>query len=249
MRRLLIATAILMMVPGVAHAGGGGVDTSGCAGYTEGTTLVMQDSCFSGTTHFAPAGTTLTVSNDGQLPHTLTAVDGSFDTGSVTAASSAELTIDEPGIYRVFCSLHGTAQGEGMAGVLVVGEPTPAAVGLPADTSEITDAMTAETDRVMQAIASHQTELRDLNAMDARLLDAVSQLEGDETAPAPQVVTMEGDVDPLQLVVLLVIGLAAGLALSALLTVIRLRIAHGTSTGIERWRHRRSRSLLQSEPR
>lgn len=185
----------------------------------------MLDSCFSGTAHFAPSGTTITVSNDGQLPHTLTAVDGSFDTGTVEAGSSAELTIDEPGVYQVFCSLHGTAEGDGMAGVLVVGEPTPAAMALPADTSAISEAVAAETDRVVQAVESQQTELRDLNAMDARLLDAVSKLESEEAAPAPQVVTMEGDVDPVQLVVLLIVGLTAGLALSALLTVLRLRIA------------------------
>lgn len=235
MRRLFVVVAILMAGPGVAQAGGGGVDTSGCAGYTEGTTLAMQDSCFSGTTHFAPAGTPLTVSNDGQLPHTLTAVDGSFDTGSVEPASTSELTIDEPGIYRVFCALHGTAQGEGMAGVLVIGEPTPAAVGLPADTSEITDAVTAETDRVIQAIESHQTELRDLNAMDARLLDAVSQLEVGETQPVPNVITTEGDVDPAQLVVLLVVGLAVGLALAALLSVLRLRISGPSASRLERF--------------
>lgn len=197
MRRLLVAVAMLMALPGVAWAGGGGVDTSGCAGYSDGAEVGMQDSCFSGTAHFAPSGTTITVSNDGQLPHTLTAVDGSFDTGMVNPGSSAEMTIDEPGVYQVFCSLHGTAQGEGMAGVLVVGEPTPAAMGLPADTSAISETVAAETDRVIQAVES----------------------------VAPPVVTIDRDVDPTQLVVLVMVGLAAGLALAALLTVLRLRIA------------------------
>lgn len=131
MRRLLLVL-VLMVAPGVAHAGGGGVDTSGCAGYSEGTTVSMRDSCFAGTAHFAPSGTPITISNDGVLPHTLTAVDGSFDTGDVGAGQSTELTLTEPGIYRVFCSYHGTAAGEGMAGVVVVGDPaTPvSAAGL-----------------------------------------------------------------------------------------------------------------------
>lgn len=203
MRRLMVAAVMVMALPGVAWAGGGVVDTSGCAGYSEGAEVGMLDSCFSGTAHFAPGGT-LTVSNDGTLPHTLTAVDGSFDTGTVASGGSAELSIDEPGVYRVFCALHGTAQGEGMAGVLVVGEPTPAATALPADTSVISEAVAAETDRVMQAVES----------------------------ATPQVVTVEGDVDPMQLVVLVMVGLAAGLALSALLTVLRLRIA-GDSARLE----------------
>lgn len=46
MRGLLAVTAILMMIPGVSHAGGGGVDRSACAGFGEGATMVMQDSCF-----------------------------------------------------------------------------------------------------------------------------------------------------------------------------------------------------------
>lgn len=196
MRRLVVAAVIVMALPGVAWAGGGHIDTSGCAGYGEGKAVVMQDSCFSGTAHFAPGGT-LTVSNDGQLPHTLTAVDGSFDTGTVTAGGSAELTIDEPGVYRVFCSLHGTAQGEGMAGVLVVGEPTPTALALPADTSAISQTVAAETDRVVQGVAS----------------------------ATQQPVTIDREVEPVQLVVLIMVGLAAGLALAALLTVLRLRIA------------------------
>lgn len=229
MRGLLMAAALVMATPGVAWAGGGGVDTTGCAGYAQGDTLSMQDSCFSGTAHFVPSGTTITVSNDGQLPHTLTAVDGSFDTAMVQSGSSTELTIDEPGVYQVFCSLHGTAQGEGMAGVVVVGEPTPAAMAIPLDTSAITDAVTAESDRVIQAVESQQTQLRDLNAMDARLLDAVRQLESANAAPAPQLVTLTGEVDPVQLVVVLLVGLTAGLALSALLTVLRLRVADGSA--------------------
>lgn len=229
MRRLMVAAVMVMALPAVAWAGGGGVDTTGCAGYSQGPEVAMLDSCFSGTAHFAPGGTTITVSNEGHLPHTLTAVDGSFDTGMVESGSSAEVTIDEPGVYQVFCSLHGTAQGEGMAGVLVVGEPTPAAMALPPDTSAITEAVTAESDRVIQAVESHQTELRDLNAMDARLLDAVSKLEGVDATPAPQVITTEGDVSPVQLVVLLLVGLTAGLALAALLTVLRLRISDGSA--------------------
>ena len=81
MRRLLIVVAVLTLIPGVASAGGGG--SSQCPGFTTGTTVSMLDSCFSGTAHFAPTETTITISNDGALPHTFTAVDGSFGSGQL----------------------------------------------------------------------------------------------------------------------------------------------------------------------
>ncbi|HEX6301780.1 MAG TPA: hypothetical protein VF148_15075 [Acidimicrobiia bacterium] len=230
MRRLFIAVAMLMLIPAVATAGGGGVDTSGCAGYREGTDLSMKDSCFAGTAHFAPSGTTLTVSNDGELPHTFTAVDGSFDTGEVASGNTAQLSVDEPGIYRVFCSLHGTAQGDGMAGVLVVGDAVPASVAAPADTSAISAAVAAETDGIIRAVESQQSTLRGLNATEAKLLVALDRFDGETSAAPPQVITVGDEVSPVSLVVLLVVGLATGLALSALLMVLRLRIA-GQSLG------------------
>lgn len=233
MRRLVVSLAVLMVIPGVAWAGGGGVDTSGCAGYGEGATVSMRDSCFEGTAHFAPSGT-IAVSNDGALTHTLTAVDGSFDTGQVAPGSTAELTIDEPGIYRVFCSLHGTAEGEGMAGVLVVGEAVPAAVAAPSDTSAISAAVASETDDIMRAIEDQQSTLRGLNATEAKLLVALEQFDGEDASALPQVITVEDEVSPFSLVVLLMVGLAAGLALAALLTVVRLRVAERSSGSLER---------------
>lgn len=193
MRKLLAAVVILMAFPAVASAGGGHIDTSGCAGFGEGDTVAMLDSCFSGTTHFAPDGATLTVDNEGALPHTLTAVDGSFDTGLVDPGDSTELTIDEPGVYRVFCSLHGTAQGDGMAGVLVVGDAGSTMVSAGSDAP--------------------------------RQVDVVAGGDGLASSAQPEVIAVDGDVDPVQLVVLLMVGLAVGLGLAALLTVLRLKVA------------------------
>ena len=233
MGRLFVAFAILMLTPGVALAGGGGVDPSACPGYAEGTAISMRDSCFVGTAHFAPSGTTITVTNDGGLPHTLTAVNGSFDTGQIAPGSDAQLNVEEPGIYRIFCTLHGTAQGLGMAGVLVVGEAVPSAVAAPIDTSAISAAVASETDEIGAAIEGQQTSLRALNATEARLLVALDQLAELGSDAAPQVISAGEEMSPVSLVVLLVVGLAAGLALSALLTVLRFRVADA-STRLER---------------
>ncbi len=159
MRKLLVAVVLLLLLPGVASAGGGG-GISHCAGFAAGTTVSMLDSCFNGTAHFAPPGTALTIENAGGLPHTFTAVDGTFHSGQVQPGEIFALTIDEPGVYEVFCSLHGTADGQGMAGVLVVEEaelsPVAAAVNTYAvDKAVVDDPVVVEAlDRRISALES-----------------------------------------------------------------------------------------------
>lgn len=121
MRRtiLILLTTITMVLVGAgwAMAGGGGV---ACRGFDEGHSLLMRDHCFEGVGHVVTAGRTVTVTNAGQAPHTITAVDGSFDSGPIAAGESYELSLDDPGTVPIYCTLHGTADGDGMAGLLVV---------------------------------------------------------------------------------------------------------------------------------
>ena len=126
MKRIVLIVIAMLAVPATAYGGGGGRPSSQCPGFAEGAFISMLDSCFAGTAQIAPAGTTLTVSNDGILPHTITAVDGSFDSGILQPGETFQLTIDQPGLVRVFCVLHGTAEGEGMAGVIVAEDPQAA---------------------------------------------------------------------------------------------------------------------------
>jgi plastocyanin len=236
MRRFLVTVVTLLLIPGVAYAGGGGVDLTGCPGYAEGATVVMQDSCFSGVAHFAPSDTTITVRNDGGLPHTLTAVDGSFDTGDVMPGESVELTFDEAGVYRVFCALHGTAAGEGMAGVLVVGEATPATVLSPIDTSAIQAAVAEENAAVVDEIEDQRTRLQTLLSNQAQVLVGLDEVAAAAAAPDELAVvpaTTE-TADPERTFVLVSVGLAAGIALAALLTALRLGMTRDRRSTLER---------------
>lgn len=122
-----LAAAALLAAAGVALAGspvsaGGRGGGGACPAFAAGSTLEMRDSCFAGVAHFTDTGV-LTATNGGDLPHTLTAVDGSFDSGTVEPGGTFEVPLDETGIVRVYCRLHGTADGQGMAGVLLVGSP------------------------------------------------------------------------------------------------------------------------------
>jgi plastocyanin len=71
-----------------------------------------------------PAGATIVLANVGGKPHTLTADDGSFDTGVVTpgpeggrfAGSNATVTVSQPGTFAFHCEVHPAA----MKGTLTV---------------------------------------------------------------------------------------------------------------------------------
>jgi plastocyanin len=85
------------------------------------------------------AGTTLLVANVGGKPHTLTADDGSFDTGVVEpgaqggrfAGKNASVTLNQAGTFRFHCEVHPAA----MTGTVTVtgeaagGGPAPASAG------------------------------------------------------------------------------------------------------------------------
>jgi hypothetical protein len=126
---LIVAVALLALAAPVALAGGGGGGGGPCAGFGSGPVLVMLDNCFNAVAHSVEPGATLRVRNDGELPHTFTAVDGSFDSGVLQPGQSAEIRVGEAGVFGAYCTLHGSKAGGGMAGALVVGSPAAASAG------------------------------------------------------------------------------------------------------------------------
>lgn len=116
---MLTTLVILVLGSSIAVAGGGGHGGI-CTGFGQGQELTMRDNCFEGTGHVTDAGETIVVTNRGELPHTVTAADGSFGSGTIEPGETYELTLEEPGAVPIYCTLHGTADGNGMAGLLVV---------------------------------------------------------------------------------------------------------------------------------
>lgn len=117
---LLLTTLVILVLGGSIAVAGGGGHGGTCSGFGQGQELVMRDSCFEGTGHVAAAGETIVVTNTGEIPHTVTAADGSFDSGNIEPGETYELTLEEPGAVPIYCTLHGTAEGDGMAGLLAV---------------------------------------------------------------------------------------------------------------------------------
>jgi plastocyanin len=55
------------------------------------------------------AGTKVLVQNEGPAAHTLTADNGSFDTGQIAAGANVSFTVPStPGTYKVKCTIHST---------------------------------------------------------------------------------------------------------------------------------------------
>lgn len=116
----LLAAATLTALAALPATAGGGGHGGACRAFGEGSTITMRDSCFEGTGHVVAAGATVIVRNQGQMAHTITAADGSFDSGTIAPGDTFELRVDEAGDIPVYCTLHGTADGQGMAGLLAV---------------------------------------------------------------------------------------------------------------------------------
>ena len=66
------------------------------------------------------AGTTVTWKNADAEPHTVTADDGSYDSGSLAPGATYTHTFTRPGTYTYYCKFHGGPGGIGMAGNVTV---------------------------------------------------------------------------------------------------------------------------------
>jgi len=69
-------------------------------------TVSIQDFSFSPDQMTVAPGTTVTWVNDGQQPHTSTADDGTWDSGTLQPGDDYSFTFDQPGTYTYHCSIH-----------------------------------------------------------------------------------------------------------------------------------------------
>jgi plastocyanin len=71
----------------------------------------VVDFAFEPGTLTVPAGATVTWTNAGSRPHTVTADDGSFDSGRLDPGEQFSQTFDQPGTFTYFCGFHPEMQG------------------------------------------------------------------------------------------------------------------------------------------
>jgi plastocyanin len=69
-------------------------------------TATIVDFGFNPATLTVKAGTTVTWTNTGSAPHTVTADDGSFDSGSLNGGATFQQTFAKAGTYAYHCKIH-----------------------------------------------------------------------------------------------------------------------------------------------
>jgi plastocyanin len=88
----------------------------------------MYDNRYQYTEIQIPVGGTVTWVGAGANPHNAVDADGLWSTEDVFGSldqyedEEAKLTFDQEGRYLFYCTYHGNAEGDGMAGVLIVGD-------------------------------------------------------------------------------------------------------------------------------
>jgi plastocyanin len=87
-----------------------GADTSGAGRSTRAASV--EDFTYRPGRLEIPPGTTVTWTNQGQVVHTVTAVDGSFDSGDIEPGKRQSLTFSRPGTYSYHCTPHPFMKGE-----------------------------------------------------------------------------------------------------------------------------------------
>jgi plastocyanin len=104
----VIAAIVAVVTLTATSAPGSGAAAS--AG-TNGTKVVISNFTFSPPTLRVAPGTTITITNNDGVTHTVTADDKSFDSGQIAGGATATVTLESPGKYTYHCDIHNYMTG------------------------------------------------------------------------------------------------------------------------------------------
>jgi plastocyanin len=109
---VLVATALVAAGCG----GGGGAPSAGAApsaggSLTKSSGITIDNFKFSPSTSRVAAGARVAVANNDSTAHTVTANDGSFDSGTVNPGDSTSFRAPAAGSYAYHCTIHPFMKG------------------------------------------------------------------------------------------------------------------------------------------
>ena len=110
-----VVPAIALVAVLATSAIKGSSDTTSASASPQAHAIVIKNFSFVPPTLTVPKGTKLKVTNEDGATHTLTADDGSFDTGDLSGGKTTVLTLDTTGTFQYHCKIH-----QYMTGKLVV---------------------------------------------------------------------------------------------------------------------------------
>ncbi len=121
-RVMAVVLAALIAALGVVVSYGSAAASTGAGGRTAvvstnlPVTVVIKNFAFGPATMTVAPGTKITVVNQDRAPHSVTAVNKSFDSGTIAGGQRGEITApNTPGTYPYVCTLHPS-----MTGTLIV---------------------------------------------------------------------------------------------------------------------------------
>jgi amicyanin len=94
----LTAAAAIIAVIGFGHLG--------AAIAAAPATVSIDNFAFDAPAVTIAAGTTVTWSNNDDIPHTVRATDGSFHSAAMDSGDHYSFTFTKPGVYSYFCTIH-----------------------------------------------------------------------------------------------------------------------------------------------
>ena len=147
---------ILTMSLAVLIAGGSFLSWVGPIAAHQDAAVAVQvvDFAFEPATVTVPAGATVTWTNTGARPHTVTADDGSFDSGRLDPGEQFSQTFDQPGTFTYFCGFHPEMQGSIVVTEQQADESATTPEAQEADESEVATPTAAEPADAEPAAAS-----------------------------------------------------------------------------------------------
>jgi plastocyanin len=109
--RFWALTASLILVCTLTACGGGSASSSdggtpGDVSTSSGTGVTIKDFAFSPAMLTVAVGETVTWTNEDTAAHTVTADDGTFDSGRLATGETFTETFDTAGTYAYHCTMH-----------------------------------------------------------------------------------------------------------------------------------------------